>query len=578
MIFSDLLHMALRMGLSMALCVSLCLHLVPAAAAAASDAAGGAAAIPPGETDDGGLVVRVLPLPTDTPGDIAWDGEALWVTDWQRGELLRFDPETEAVLERVPAPCYRPRGLTWADGLLYVADDFDGAIFVFDPATGRTETTYPTPHGGGLGLAWDGQALWLAENGDHSLQQLIPEDGTALTYFEAPRREPNGIAFDGTYLWVAQRRHDRIYMVDPASGKAITSFDSPGPYPCGIAPAGAGRLWVADFEDGLLRLCAPREARPYQTRDWREAEIHLTYRIENHGPGKIVDAVVHFAVPAGELENQIVLDALEYAPHAPRIHEDRWGQTIATFQQAVIAPGELFEVGYRTRIRVGHLNYILIPEKVGSLDDIPKSIRQAYTADGTRFQVSHPLVQETAKKIVGDEQNPYWIARKVFDWVIEALEYERVGGWDVPVTLIKRGTGSCSEYAFLYIGLCRAAGLPARYEAGAALRGDDVSIDDVHHRWAEVYLPPYGWVPIDPSGGDQPSPGGQADYIGRISHRMFITTHNGGGSDALGWTYNARATYSLEGRCALTEDEWVHWRRAKEEGATVVPSGAQLKP
>jgi transglutaminase-like putative cysteine protease len=527
-----------------------------------------------GERDDGGLIIRNLPLPTPTPGDLAWDGVALWVADWEAGELLRFDPASGDVLRRMPAPCYRPRGLTWNDGRLYIADDFAGQVFVFDPATELTITAYPAPTGTGLGLAWDGEALWLSENADNTLQRLIPGDGTALTYFDAPQREPGGLAYDGTYLWVTQRRHDRIYMVDPESGKALTSFDSPGKYPCGIAPAEQGRLWVADFMDGRAYLCAPREARAYQTRDWRETEIRMTYRIENRGPGTVRHAAVHFAVPQPSLENQVLAGEPIFGPLAPAMGEDRWGQAIATYERDRLPAGETLEVGYTAQARIGELNYIVFPERVGKLSAIPRDIRRAYTADGERFQVSHKLVRETAERVVGDEKNPYWMMRRIYDWVIDTLEYERVGGWDVPETLIKRGTGSCSEYTFLFIGLCRAVGLPARYEAGTALRGDDASVDDVHHRWAEVYLPEYGWIPVDPSRGDQGTPGGQVDAIGRLSNRLFVTTHNGGGSAALGWTYNARATFSREGRCEVNEDQWVLWRRAGEQGEAIVPSAA----
>ena len=102
-----------------------------------------------------------------------------------------------------------------------------------------------------------------------------------------------------------------------------------------------------------------------------------------------------------------------------------------------------------------------------------------------------------AKKIVGDEKNPYWIARKVYNYLTEHLEYEMVGGWDIPEVVLKRGSGSCSEYTFSFVALCRAAGLPARYQGSVVVRGDDASIDEAFHRWAQVYLPIYGWVPVD---------------------------------------------------------------------------------
>lgn len=529
--------------------------------------------------DPAGLILRALPLPTATPGDLAWDGETLWIADWQEGELLQFDPDDGRLLDRMAAPCYRPRGLAWGDGRLYVADDFEGRLYVFDPQSRRTEATYRLPSGTALGLAWDGDALWVAENGEQMLQRLIPRDGTVLTYFPAPAREPGGLAFDGRYLWVTVRQRDRVYMVDPASRKVITSFDTPGPYPCGLAPAGDGRLWLADFETGQLYLCAPSEAAAIQTSDWRETEIRMTVRIENLGPGRVRDAFVHFAVPEPALAHQTLLGELRFlGPLEPERWHDAWGQGIATFRRDEVAAGETFAAGYEVRARIADRNTILIPEKVGSLEEIPAEIRDRYTADGERLQVSSQLVQETAQKIVGTETHPYWVMRHIYDWVIDTLEYERVGGWDVPETLIKRGTGSCSEYTFLFIALCRAVGLPARYEAGTALRGDDASVDDVHHRWAEVYLPGYEWVPVDPSRGDQTSPGGQADAIGRLGNRLFITTHGGGGSRALSWTYNARSGYGLEGRCSVNEDQWVVWRRAKEEGQAVIPSGAQTSP
>ena len=91
------------------------------------------------------------------------------------------------------------------------------------------------------------------------------------------------------------------------------------------------------------------------------------------------------------------------------------------------------------------------------------------------------------------------------------------------------------------------------------LRGDDASWDDVFHRWGEIYLPNYGWVPIDPSGGDQPTPQGQAAYIGNIDNRYLITTCSGGGSEYLDWSYNANEKWVSKGKCKIAVESFGEW-------------------
>jgi len=194
-----------------------------------------------------------------------------------------------------------------------------------------------------------------------------------------------------------------------------------------------------------------------------------------------------------------------------------------------------------------------------TLDDIPADIREKYTVDGSRYRINSPYMQETVKKIVGEEKNPYWIARRVFDFVIDHLKYEMVGGWDVPEVVLKRGSGSCSEYTFTFVALCRAAGLPARYEGSIVVRGDDASIDEAFHRWAQVYLPEYGWVPVDASRGDAKSPADQARGFGELSNRFLITTQGGGDSEYLNWGYNCFAKYKTTGHCKVEEDHFGFW-------------------
>ncbi len=199
-----------------------------------------------------------------------------------------------------------------------------------------------------------------------------------------------------------------------------------------------------------------------------------------------------------------------------------------------------------------------------TFSEIPAEIKSKYLENNDKYQFDHPVIQNALKEAIGEETNPYWISRKIFDYLREKLYYEMVGGWNTAPTVLARGNGSCSEYTFVYISMCRAAGLPARYVGSVVVRGDYACMDDVFHRWVEVYLPNYGWVPIDPSGGDQDWPRDQANYIGHLSHRYLITTESGGGSETMGWTYNSNEFWTTDPKTYVVSDHFAEWEPISE--------------
>ncbi len=64
--------------------------------------------------------------------------------------------------------------------------------------------------------------------------------------------------------------------------------------------------------------------------------------------------------------------------------------------------------------------------------------------------------------------------------------------------VIAGGSGVCQDYAHVLLSLCRHAGLPARYVSGYL---GDVAESTASHAWVEAFIPPYGWVGIDPTLG-----------------------------------------------------------------------------
>ncbi len=83
-----------------------------------------------------------------------------------------------------------------------------------------------------------------------------------------------------------------------------------------------------------------------------------------------------------------------------------------------------------------------------------------------------------------------------------------------------------------------------------------------------MYLPNYGWVPVDANRGDKESPADQARGFGELSNRFLITTQGGGDSEYLGWSYNSFARYKVTGYCKIEEDNLGFWEPLETGDAT----------
>jgi len=508
-----------------------------------------------------GDVEKSFPSPASCPTGLTFDGKYLWSCDRKTDMIYKIEPENGRVIDSIPSPGFQPIGLTWDGQFLWNVDAEENLIFQIDPKTGVAVKTLSAPTQRSEGLAWDGKYLWIADSDGKQIQQISTDDGTTIHSLPSPSSDPCGLTYDGKYLWVSDRISNMIYMITPDEGNVIIFFDAPGPYARGLAWDG-NSLWNVDYQTDRIYKLKIHDQEIFFRTNAKEEVLEYTNQVRNYGPGVIKDLDVYLAIPEN-LNNQEIIGQIEYFPQPTDFLTDQWGQKVAHYKFQNLEATKFVSVGMKVKTKLYKVKYLIFPEKVGELKDIPKSITEKYLVDDAKYSLSDPFIKWSAQQAVGDETNPYWIARKIFNYVIDHLEYERVGGWNIAPTVLKRGTGSCSEYSFVYIALCRASGLPARYVGSVVIRGDDASDDDVFHRWVEVYLPNYGWIPVDPSGGDSPSPAGQASAIGNLNNRYLITTVSGGGSEYLEWTYNSNERWTSLGKCKVYAEHIGEWSPMK---------------
>jgi nitroreductase len=132
--------------------------------------------------------------------------------------------------------------------------------------------------------------------------------------------------------------------------------------------------------------------------------------------------------------------------------------------------------------------------------DLQDPILKKFTSEAPHV-VFTAKIKDLANKIAGDETNPYRVAKAFYDWIGANVKYSYAREYSTLTNLsdycLSNCYGDCGQEAMLFITLCRSRGIPARWQTGWDLFP---GYHDIHD-WSEIYLAPYGWVPVDPWAG-----------------------------------------------------------------------------
>lgn len=516
-----------------------------------------------------GEILGKFRAPGEYPSGLTFDGEFLWLSDRKTDLIYKILPATGEVISTLESPGYWPSSLTWDGEYLWCADikggqdveeEYNGVIYKMDTQDGTVLKTLMSPTSAPVGIAWDGTYLWCIDNRSDKVIQFSPDDGTTIRSFKAPSGDCYGLTFDGEFLWTSDRMHDEIYRINPKTGYVILITGSPGAYPRDLAWDGTF-LWHIDYQNDEVYRLAMKDQDQFVKMNERRGKVVYTQQIKNFGPNEVTSVDFHLAIPTNRYNQRI--DNMSFNLEPKEHITDRWGQKTAHYHFKNIKAGETRLVEMTTEATTWDVRYFIFPEEVGSLDEIPENIRGKYLENNEKFQYNHETIRKALEKSVGNETNPYWMVRRIFNYIIENMYYEMSGGWNTAPTVLERGNGSCSEYTFVFISMCRAAGIPARYVGSVVVRGDEASMDDVFHRWAEVYIPNFGWIPVDGSRGDRDWPRDQARAIGHTYGTLLITTQSGGGSETMEWTYNSNVFWTTEPKTYVNFEHFADWEPAE---------------
>lgn len=151
----------------------------------------------------------------------------------------------------------------------------------------------------------------------------------------------------------------------------------------------------------------------------------------------------------------------------------------------------------------------IVPEIAGTLSDIPQRLVDEFCLETETYRIDDEM-EYLARKITAGEATVLGVVTRLVGWILENVTY---GNFEVPrypyETLGDR-RGDCDDQAILLITMLRSLGVPSLLQIGVVF-SDGIDSErtswDGHltivqkgigwHGWAMVYVPPWGWLPVD---------------------------------------------------------------------------------
>lgn len=184
---------------------------------------------------------------------------------------------------------------------------------------------------------------------------------------------------------------------------------------------------------------------------------------------------------------------------------------ILDFNKTSIYPGE--KIAYNITYRIMFKQRILpiISEgNSGNISAIPEDLKKNYCQSNSLWQSNSSFFKKKALEIAGNETRVLSIVKRLVKWIKEHITYGSSEVPRYPNETLQQLIGDCDDQANLLITFCRALGIPAYLQVGCIYMPKScenftywsghliISERNIGwHGWAMVYIPPWGWLPID---------------------------------------------------------------------------------
>ena len=101
-----------------------------------------------------------------------------------------------------------------------------------------------------------------------------------------------------------------------------------------------------------------------------------------------------------------------------------------------------------------------------------------YTEPEELIESDHTKIVSLAHNLTNNVDDWHEMALRIYDFVYRHVDYEIQDEERGALWALENAVGDCSEHSYLFVALCRAAGIPARTQAGFAFHRTSETLED----------------------------------------------------------------------------------------------------
>ena len=120
------------------------------------------------------------------------------------------------------------------------------------------------------------------------------------------------------------------------------------------------------------------------------------------------------------------------------------------------------------------------------------------------FPADQPVIHEWLQRVGLRGMQTFALLVRLNQVISREFRYQirEEAGVQSPAQTLAMGSGSCRDYATLFIEACRHMGLASRFVSGYLHAPATEAGNATTHAWVEIYLPGTGWKGFDPTSGE----------------------------------------------------------------------------